>query len=505
LNYLRAKNSGWIFPALVLTYVASIAVLIALRTAPFIGFETDGVYYMMEARNLFTKAFLPSTFGAGIGMPLAIAAMNVIVPDTFRSAQLVSALAGLVFLVASVRVLSKIFTPAIALVTGALLFVSPIFLFYSTTSLTDVLGASLPLAGLWLLLSETPLPSWRKLFLASLLFGAAYAVRPVNFVFFPLPVVAAARNLDQKRLRTASIAVLGVLLGMLPQLYVNQKYFGNPFHSDNWRNTAALVFDWNHVNQLTSFGEAVQQGGTRLFSEWLGQLLVDLPVALYHVAYVPVLFALPGMFLLMRRPKDARSALVFTWAGCSAAYLMLVAGVWRIEPRYFLPVLPLLIGAGVSMWQQLTERSRPLFIAGVLFAVFMSGAVTFRNGRDLLRSQSTEFKEAGLFLRDRAADGDLIVASQPSVFFYAERPGVLLESLPNESIQQFDGTLSSQHVDWVVFDERRGHRDNPALDWMLDPSSGTARGRGWQPLFVRESPRIVVWRTPRQFTAAVDQ
>jgi len=481
------------------------AVLISLRTAPFIGSETDGVYYMMAARNLFTKSFLPSTFGAGIGMPLAIAAMNSVVPDTFRSAQLVSALAGLVYLVASVRVLSKIFTPGIGRATGVLLFVSPIFLFYSTTSLTDVLGASLPLAGLWLLLSETSLPDWRRMLLAGLLFGAAYAVRPINFVFFPLPLVAAAKQFNQKTLKREAIAALGLLFGMLPQLYVNQKYFGNPFHSDNWRNTAALVFDWNHVNQLTSFREALQQGGTRLFSAWLRQLLVGVPVTLYHVGYLPLLFALPGIVWLVRRRNNPHHRLVLTWTICSLGYLILVAGVWRIEPRYFLPVLPLLIAAGVSVWRQLAAQSRTLFIAGVAFAILMSATVTVRNGRELLRSQSTEFKEAGLFLRDRAANGDLIVASQPSVFFYAQRPGVLLESLPNEWVQPFDATISSQHVDWVVFDERRGHRDNPALDWMLDPNSAAARGRGWQPLFVRESPRIVVWRTSRQLTAAVNQ
>ena len=491
-------------------YIVAIAVLMYLRTAPFIGSETDGVYYMMAARNLFTKAFVPSTFGGGVGMPLAIATMNAIVPDTFRSAQLVSAIAGLVYLVASVRILSKLFTSAVAIATGALLFVSPIFLFYSTTSLTDVLGASLPLAGLWLLLSETKLPRWLSLFLAALLFGAAYTVRPINFVFFPLPLVAAARRLDRNSMRFVAAAVLGLLVGTLPQLYVNQKFFGNPFHSDNWRNTAALVFDWNYVNRLTSFREAVQQAGPRLFTMWLRQLLFDVPVALYHVAYLPVLFALPGL-LVLAKSKGQRvktgldHRMTLTWIACSVGYLVLVASVWRIEPRYFLPILPLLLVAGLTMWQLLTQQSQLLFVAGVAVALLMSATVTLRNGRELLRSQSTEFKEAGLFLRDKAADGDLIVASQPSVFFYAQRPGVLLESLPNENLQRFNETTNAQQFDWVVFDERRAHHDNPALDWMLDPESTVARGRGWQPLFVRESPRIVVWRTPRQYSAAIQK
>jgi Dolichyl-phosphate-mannose-protein mannosyltransferase len=494
VNYVSEKQRAMLLPALVATYVLVLAVLISLRTAPFIGFETDGVYYMMSARSLFTKAFVPSTFGGGIGMPLAIATANAIISDTFRSAQFVSAVAGLIYLIAAARIITRVYSPTVGIITGALLLVSPILLVNSTSSLTDVLGACLPLAGLALLLSNQSSPRWFVSLLTGVLFGAAYSVRPINFVFFPLPLIATASSAQRKQVIMAAV---GLLLGVLPQLYVNQKYFGNPFYSDNWRNTAALVLDWDQVNRLSSFREVIQQAGPRLFVVWIKRLLVDLPIALYHVAYLPLLFSLPGFFLAFRKAKDPHRRVMFTWAACTLCYLVLVAGVWRIEARYFLPVLPLLLSAGVLMWQHLTERSKALFVGGLAVAILMSAAVTFRDGRELLKSQSTEFKEAGLFLQQQAAPGDVILASQPSVFFYSHRPGMLLGAVPQEEIDQLDTTVASRHIDWVVFDERRGYQDNPRLGWMLDPKSALAADRGWQPVFVLESPRLVVWRAPR--------
>src|SRR5882672_241359 len=160
VNHTEHQRSAALLLALIATYAIAVAVLISLRTAPFIGNETDGVYYMLAARALFTKAFTPPTFGGGVGMPIAIAAVNHIFADTFRSAQIVSAFAGLIYLVSATRVLTKLFSSAVGLTTGLLLLVSPIFLVNSTTSLTDVLSACLPLAGLWILLSDRKWPRW---------------------------------------------------------------------------------------------------------------------------------------------------------------------------------------------------------------------------------------------------------------------------------------------------------------------------------------------------------
>src|SRR5882672_2935252 len=178
------RRNSFLLVALIVSYVIAVVVLITHRTAPFIGSETDGVYYMLEARGLFTKAFVPPTYGGGVGMPIAIAAFNYLFSDTFRSAQIVSALAGLVYLVASVRVVTKLSTSSVELATGLLLLVSPILLVNSTTSLSDLLGACLPMVGLWLLLDDGK-SRWPIALLSGLAFGAAYTVRSINAAFLP--------------------------------------------------------------------------------------------------------------------------------------------------------------------------------------------------------------------------------------------------------------------------------------------------------------------------------
>ena len=496
LERFRASKDTLGFALLIAVYVIAVVVLAQFRTAPFIGSETDGVYYMIAARNLFTKAFIPPTFGGGIGMPLAIAAVNMIIPDTFRSAQIVSILAGLIYLISVARVLNRFTSTTVGIATVCLLLVSPIFLLNSTTSLTDVLGASLPLAGMSVLLSDRQWPRWSTSLIAGLLFGAAYSVRSINFVF--VPILVAGSLLPNNRIRgnlKALIApALGLFIGTLPQLYVNQKYFGNPFHSDNWRNIAALVFDWNYVNRLTSFSEVLIQAGPTLFFLWLKRFLVDIPVALFHVAYLPFLFSIPGFVVMHKQSTGREKRLLLVWGICAGAYLLLVAPVWRIESRYFLPVLPLVLSAGVVMWRQLNEKHRGVAMAGLGLSILMSLTVAIRDGRQLLRNQSTDFKDAGLFLRQTAADGELILASQPSVFLYAQRSGLMFETFSRDDLKRLDETVASNHVNWIVFDERRGAPENPELNWLLDRNSAEAAKLGWRTVFESEKPKILVWR-----------
>jgi hypothetical protein len=132
--------------------------------------------------------------------------------------------------------------------------------------------------------------------------------------------------------------------------------------------------------------------------------------------------------------------------------------------------------------------------AGLTLAVLMSAAVAVRDGRYLLASQGNEFKDAGLFLREQANDPGVILASQPSVFFYAQKRGLLIETVPHEDIHQLEASIASQDIQWIAFDERRGVRDDPELSWLLDPQSDFAANQGWKAVFVRESPRIVIWR-----------
>lgn len=128
--------------------------IVCVRSVPFTGYETDGVFYMITSRLFFTEQFRPPTFGGGIGMPFAIWAMNRIVPDTFLAAKVVSLLAGTLFLVASTQVATGFFSKPVGWITGILIAVNPLVLIYSTVSLSDMLAAAWLMLAVWLILSD---------------------------------------------------------------------------------------------------------------------------------------------------------------------------------------------------------------------------------------------------------------------------------------------------------------------------------------------------------------
>jgi len=85
----------------------------------------------------------------------------------------------------------------------------------------------------------------------------------------------------------------------------------------------------------------------------------------------------------------------------------------------------------------------------------------------------------------------LILSSQPHIFFYAKRQGILFESLRPGEIGDLKKTVKDKHVTWVVFDERRGILQFPDLNYLIEPNSPL----GWQLAFNKDdSPRILVWR-----------
>lgn len=486
------KDSRHFPTLLLLLYAIAITILFQLRTVPFTGYETDGVYYMIGARTLLTPEFRPPSYGGGIGMPIAIRLFDSLVHDTFTAAKIVSAIAGLLYMLASLKVITELFAPATGLMGGLLLLVNPIVLIYSTTSLADMLGAAWPMVALWALLDEQR--RWR-VFLAGLCLGLAWTTRYINVVYWPLLFAVAFRS-DRSRSHTIRMFVFGVaglILGSLPQAITNFSFFGTPFYSDNWRNIAITLYGSTYANQIHSFQQIVQQDWIRLSFMWARRLAIQIPEELFHVAYWPAWLAVPGYGLTLRNSK--RRALLALWGGTIVLYLLLVAPIWRIELRYFLPILPLILASGVAMWRILVNDNKMGITIGLVVAVLISTGAAIGNVGELIASQAPEFKQAGLFLRNKAGSDDLVLASQPHVFFYAERPGVLFESLRQEELDLLGDSIDSRLITWVVFDERRGAQQFPALAWLLDPHSSRTVQLGWRLAFsTHEFPRILVWR-----------
>ena len=481
------KSGGKLYLVLLSAYFIVVLILLSYRTVPFTGYETDGVFYMIQADTLFTDKFVPPTYGGGIGMPVSIHFVKYCVDDTFLAAKIVSAVAGFLYLAASLGIMTRLCTPLTGFWGTLLLLVNPTVLIYSTTSLSDMLAASLVLNAVWVLLDAR---NAQRFFIAGIFLGLGWTARSVNVVFFPLIVVALLEKGQGKSdiFKKIIAGSAGILLGILPQMIVNSIYFGNPVHTDNWQNIAMMLYGPGFSERVHSFGEILRNDWLRLCIVWTKQFVVQTPIKLYETAYLPVLLVVPGFIISLRLSE--KKPLLALWGCCVMLYLFFVSSVWRIELRYFLPVLPLVMISGVVMWQKMLGESRYGFVIGIVLMACMSAFASIENIKELVNKQAPEFRQAGLFLKEQAGTEDLILASQPHIFFYARRPGILFENLNPGEIGDLGKTISDKNVKWIVFDERNGEIKFKALSNLFNPVSPF----DWRLAFSNNnSPRIFIW------------
>jgi hypothetical protein len=315
-------------------------------------------------------------------------------------------------------------------------------------------------------------------------------VRPINIVFWSF-ILFAFLDRDQDRshgIKNLVLGGIGLFLGCLPQVIVNIKFFGAPFYTENWRNIVMMLYGGTNSERIHSFSEILRNDWLRLCYMWIKRFIVQIPIKLFEVAYWPVLFAIPGYALAVRYPHRQR-ALLALWGGTVVLYMFIIAPVWRIENRYFLPILPIVMASGVAMWQKVVNDNKYGIVIGLILAVSISAGAAIKNTKEIMNTQALEFKQAGLFLRDKAGS-NVVLASQPHIFFYAKKPGILFESLSPKEINDLKMTVRDRHIKWVVFDERRGALQFPALNYLLEPNSSL----GWQLAYSKnEEPRIVIW------------
>lgn len=422
-------------------------------------------------------------------MPFLIRMVDAITPDTFTAAKLVSMLAGLLFLAASMRVVKPLFGDATSLITGLLLLLNPLVLIYSTTSLSDMLAAAWLMAALWCLLrADKPV----ILFLGAVSLGFAWSTRSIYIVFWPLLAAPFLEQWGQRRWQAGALALAGLSVGCVYQGAINWQFFGSPFHSDNWRNIAALVYGWDGLEQVHSARQMLVERGPQLALLWTKRFVIQIPEGLFHSAFWPFLLATPGY---VAATPSTRRPLYYLWGITTLVYLFLLAPVWRIELRYFLPVLPLALGSGVAMWRAMSGHRPYLLAMGVLFACLISLGAAIENVGEMVESQGPEYREAGRFLAAHAQPDDIVLATQPHVFFYADLRGKQWGDLKSQNMDEIDRAVELEDIDWVVFDARRGGWEFPQFKALLDPASEEVLSYGWKPTHSINSPsQLVVWR-----------
>lgn len=164
-----------------------------------------------------------------------------------------------------------------------------------------------------------------------------------------------------------------------------------------------------------------------------------------------------------------------------------------VDPRYFLPALPVLMMYAAAGWHVLGQRwpaaSRPrhwarLFLA-LTVALFVLGdlAGPFRVPRSL------EYRAAGLALRGLVPEGAHMLARKRQVPFYA---GALWEWLPYDDLQGVLEYARGHNAGYLVVDDATTPELRPQLAFLLHPENAPG---SLTPVYVSAGgPRVVVYQ-----------
>lgn len=476
-NFLKSRA---ILPVSLLTcYLALFLILSLLHRTPSVGYETDGVDFMLRVRSIAAGRFIPPAFGTTSTAIYALWLMNRVVPDLFLAAKILAGLSGAIFLLSSVH-LARALSERAALLTGILLLANPLLLFYSNSCLSDLLAA----AVVTLLVLQR-----NNLLYGPLLAGLAWGIRPVTIVFLPVLLPAVFKS-PAKRVQRAAMATAGFLAGALPQLLTAWRYFGSPFYSENWRNIAAMVRPAEQVNQMHGLIDLPPADLLRILSLWVKRVFADTPEQTVHVIYWAAAFVIPGIVCLWSKYPDRR-----IWLATSVGYIAVIELTWRVELRYFLPVLPVLILAAVCGLDQLCGTRQNLYKAAAAFLILTTAAAGITGTARLLRLQSPELKQAGEYLKNQShGDGTVLAASIQSIY-YSERPGELLEGLSPQDRDNLAAALQTRNVHWIVADSRLAQEAAP-LTWLDDEATVRGRFPNWKAVRFGGDLNVLVWELP---------
>jgi hypothetical protein len=228
----KEVGRGWLGWAL-LAYLAVWAIGMASVDSGYVGhIGDDGGIYLVSAQSIRdgNGYRLPSRPGDPIarkyppGFPLAIAATMELMPGApglasdIRSARILVALSGVVFLYLSWLLLMRLGMPqAYALAVVAAISLHPTIIALSSSIMSDVLHATLVLAVLllamsgWRMAQRYPAPTF---FAAGALAAAAFWVRGNGIALLPALIAQAAFEPRRKTAIAATLA--GFLLLIVP-------------------------------------------------------------------------------------------------------------------------------------------------------------------------------------------------------------------------------------------------------------------------------------------------
>lgn len=474
--------------------------------------ETDGVVAL--SRALGTWFYVDAFHGPGL--PWALRPLVALGLEAYRAAQLLSLLSALALLALAFHGFRELLPPWERLLSLILLGLHPTLLTLESSAESDLLATSFCFASLFLVIrSKTA----RGVTLAGILFGAAWLVRYQALALLPAAILAL--SLDERRGRGAR--ALGILVFFGVALLVVA-----PWHLYLWRETGDPILNWNHLNIAFALGDRAGgwsrfpsiQDSPSLLSLVLADPLRLLTHLLRNLARAPALLldhSLPlGLLVLLGLVRTLRA-----FSGASSrsrrqalslvlyalAHLSLVSLSW-LEPRFLLPLLPMVLALGAAGWFWIAHalwrliKARGLLLAWVALGLWVAVSEGSRGARAVAEQREKvplEYQQAAILLRAAARPGDQVLSSKPHIPVFAVMEWHNLKEIALESTdpERFVMKARGTGAQWLVWDERYAAREYPWLAGLGDADTLSQAGLLRESLRIEGAEPVIIVRLPR--------
>ncbi len=454
-----------------------------LHRFPAASAETDGIDYLLQARDMLRGRIHVYTGYHGPGYPAAIAVVGILLRDLFLSAKLISVVSAVGLLVATSRVATALAGSRVAFLSVVFLGLNPALARYSFTAMSDVFGAVLFWSAMMVWASGLDSRRGHLALWAGCVAGLAYLARYVNIVLLVMPLAALVLRRERRTVMQAACYVGGFAILAAPLLISTWLATGTVLANENHRNVAAGLYGWGRAGEFHSLADVILESPAFFLKRYLMRAGFELPLKLFHFTGYVALFWVPGLMLLGRRcctggvEPVCRLHLASVLGTGVTAFMALQLTGW-IEPRFLLPIMPVLAIATAYMvasdevLEACRNRAAGGRCAALIAAVIAVSCVVpaAKAVRDMFSREAPEFASVGYDLASLATQSDLLVVSQPHIAWFADRPWFKLTILP-ESL--FRGDAAPRvwreaigrrvHDIYVVVDDRYAVTKMPAL------------------------------------------
>ncbi len=347
--------------------------------------------------------------------------------------------------------------------------------------------------------------------LAGLALGAAHLVRWEAVVLGLIAVLLIVGGLKRAAVAPALVFLLGLALFAVPYatfLYqqtgsvVSPKTRITQWHSaaldaqpnDPFAYEKAYDLYENYLNDPHQPLPVPALSPLELAGRYLRNLLLELRLGLTSLSLMTPLWIIPALAGIVGLPRRRAAFLLVPFVPLGLIPFSVV------DPRYFLPALPAALLLAACGWHVLDTwlpvirlmvagRSRRWPLVAILVAFTLLAFTAADVAGPFLIPQPTEYRTAGLALREVIPPGAHILARKRQVPFYA---GATWEWLPYGDLNTMLAYAATHSATYLVLDAATTPSLRPQLAYLLDPAAAPP---GFTPVYVSAAgPPVVVYR-----------